>query len=295
MTGLYIALAGFALLAVALGITLRARISARSGPGETAGLETPPEGTAPTATWESILRDHLMLWHWLSDDLRARLLGRMTEFLDEKRFEACGGLERVTDEMRVLIAAQACLLLIGRPKDRIYPRLRSILVYPSAFRDRGRRIFGLDEGDDTEREIRLGESWNTGSVILAWDSVRQGAAGSDDGVNVVYHEFAHQLDQADGSTDGTPLLDQPGEYGDWADVMRRDYESLVHAANDPRADPLLDPYGAESPAEFFAVATETFFELSEAIRQEHPDLYRKLKDFYGLDPAAWEERPTGPL
>jgi len=290
MTGLLIALAGFVLLAIALGLSRRARLSEPEEPGHGPAIDPRRDEAAPPETWDPILRKRFVLWHWLPDDLRARLRVRMGDFLADKRFEACGGLERVTGEMRVLVAAQACLLLIGRPRDRVYPRLRSILLYPGAFRDRGRRVFGLDEGDDTEREIRLGESWQTGSVILAWDSVQQGAAAAGDGVNVVLHEFAHQLDQADGSTDGTPLLDRAGDYEDWAEVMRRDYESLVRAANDPRADPLLDPYGAEHPAEFFAVATETFFELSEAMREEHPDLYRKLKEFYGLDPAAWVER-----
>ncbi|MBL9155411.1 MAG: zinc-dependent peptidase [Verrucomicrobiales bacterium] len=285
MTGLFIALIGVALLIVAVRLWHRDRD--RSDQPDEAAL---PDAPLTPEIWEPILQERFLLFRWLPAELRPRLHERIADFLADKRFEACGGLERVTDEMRVLIAAQACLLLVGRPQDPVFPRLRSILVYPSAFRDRGRRVFGLEDGDDTEREIRLGESWH-GSVILAWDSVREGAAGSDDGVNVVMHEFAHQLDQADGSVDGAPLLDRGADYTDWAEVLRRDYESLVHAANDPRADPLLDPYGAEDPAEFFAVATETFFELSEALRDEHPDLYRKLSDFYGLDPATWECDP----
>lgn len=284
MTGLLIAFLGVALLAVA---ALLWRRQGRTGSPPSA--EPGAADRLPPETWDPFLRERFLLYRWLPDELRQRLRERIAAFLADKRFEACGGLERVTGEMRVLIAAQACLLLIGRPRDRVFPRLRSILVYPSAFRDRGKRVFGLDEGDDTEREIRLGESWH-GSVILAWDRVWQGAAGSDDGVNVVLHEFAHQLDQGDGAVDGAPPLERGADYPDWAAVMARDYESLVHAANDPRAEPLLDPYGAENPAEFFAVATETFFELSEAMREEHPDLYGKLRDFYGLDPAAWEEQ-----
>ena len=125
-------------------------------------------------------------------------------------------------------------------------------------------------------------------MILSWDEALAEGRDPEAGYNVVLHEFAHQLDQIDGSADGAPVLSRASEYEDWAEVMRRDYESLVRAANDPRADPLLDPYGAEDPAEFFAVATETFFELSEAMRDEHPDLYRKLREFYGLDPATWK-------
>jgi Mlc titration factor MtfA (ptsG expression regulator) len=280
MTGLLIALAGCVLLAIALR-------AVRRGQPAVERVAAADEELPPPEEWDAILRRAFFLHDWLPGELRTRLLGRMAEFLADKRFEACGGLECVTAEMRLLIAAQACLLLVGRTKDKVFPRLKSILVYPGAFRDRGKRMFGIEDGDDTEREIRLGESWNTGSVILSWEGVREGAAGKGDGVNVVLHEFAHQLDQIDGSTDGAPVLSHAGEYEDWAEVMRRDYESLVRAANDPRAEPLLDPYGAENPAEFFAVATETFFELSEDMRAEHPDLYRKLRDFYGVDPADW--------
>lgn len=286
MFGLTIAFLGLVLLSVAILLTRRVGLSA--DPQESVvSIQTETEDPGPPESWESILRRDLALYAWLPESLRGPLQERMAQFLAEKRFEACGSLERVTGEMRVLIAAQACLLLVGRPRDRVFPRLRSILVYPSAFRDRGRRVFGLEEGDDTEREIRLGESWNTGSVILSWESVKAGAAGAGDGVNVVLHEFAHQLDQADGSTDGVPLLGRAGDYDDWADVMRRHYDSLVEAANNPREDPLLDPYGAENPAEFFAVATETFFEMPEDLLAEHPDLYRELKNYFGLDPAAW--------
>ncbi|MCB1088558.1 MAG: zinc-dependent peptidase, partial [Verrucomicrobiae bacterium] len=272
MIGLLIALLGLAVLAMAFGLWRRQR---QIGAPVSLGGTSDPEADLPDTPdqWEPILRERFLLYHWLTDDLRQRLFHRMADFLADKRFEACGGLGRVTTEMRVLIAAQACLLLVGRPRDRVYPRLRSILVYPGAFRDRGRRVFGLEDGDDVERDVRLGESWTTGSVILAWDSVKHGAAGRNDGVNVVFHEFAHQIDQADGAADGTPLLDRASDYEDWVEVMRRNYESLVHAANDPRAaEPLLDPYGAENAAEFFAVATETFFELSADLRDEHPDL-----------------------
>ncbi len=277
MTGLLIALAGLALLLVALRLHRRARVRA----GLVLELETFPD------EWHQLLDERFALYPHLPPPLREALQQRVIRFLAEKQFEACGSLESITTEMRVLIAAQACLLLVGRPRDPLYPRLHSILVYPGAFRDRGRRIFGMEDGDDTDREIRLGESWNTGSVILAWDSVKRGAASDDDGMNVVLHEFAHQLDQSDGSTDGVPSLGAAGEYVDWAEVMHREYDALVADANDPRARPLLDPYGAENPAEFVAVATETFFELPEDLREEHPELYRELRDYYGLDPAEW--------
>lgn len=277
MTGLLIALLGLGLLIFAVWKSQRARVEA----GLVLAVGSfPPE-------WDDLLDHRFAVYRHLPDALRDRLRERILRFVNEKQFEACGGLETVTVEMRVLVAAQAALLLVGRPKDPLYPRLHSILLYPGAFRDRGKRVFGLEEGDDTERDIRLGESWNTGSVILAWDSVQHGAASDDDGMNVVLHEFAHQLDQADGSTDGTPSLDAVGKYQDWAAIFQREYEALVDQANDPRSDPLLDPYGAENPAEFFAVATETFFELPEDLREKHPELYGELRDYYGVDPAEW--------
>lgn len=277
MTGLLIALAGLGLLAFAFWKSRRVRVES--------GLVLDVDAFKPE--WEKILERRFAVYRHLPPELRDRLHQLVCEFVNEKQFEACGGLKKITEEMRVLIAAQACLLLVGRPKDRVFPRLHSILLYPRAFRDRGRRVFGMEDGDDSERDIRLGESWQTGSVILSWQSVKNGALGEDDGMNVVLHEFAHQLDQADGAGDGVPALDAAGEYQDWEKIMSREYDALVDEANDPRADPLLDPYGATNPAEFFAVATETFFELSEDLHEEHPELYKELRDYYGVDPVAW--------
>lgn len=279
MTGLLISLAGIFLLCLAWWLSRRRNRRRREL------LASPfPE------SWESILRKDLRLYRRMPSELREKLRRTLRVIAGEKHFEACGGLDEITDEMRVLIAAQAALLLIGLKRHDYYPRLRSILVYPTAFRDRGRRRFGLPDDEDEERDIRLGESWDSGSVVLAWDSVRRGAANADDGMNVVLHEFAHQLDQADGSTDGAPVLSERSEYRDWAAVLGRDYEELVEEAEDPRSNPLLDTYGAENPAEFFAVATETFFEKPRQLRRDHPELYRELSGYYGLDPVSWRKR-----
>ncbi|MCB1062931.1 MAG: zinc-dependent peptidase [Verrucomicrobiae bacterium] len=278
MAGLFIAFVGLVLLFVAIAINQRARVES----GLVLEVDVFPE------TWESLLQERFAVYSKLPEFLRERLRQRMIDFIAEKQFEPCGDIDTITEEMRVLVAGQACLLLVGRPQERLFPRLHSILIYPGAFRDRGKRMFGSDDGhEDDDRSIRLGESWNTGSVILSWDSVKRGAASDDDGMNVVLHEFAHQLDQADGSTDGTPALDAARDYIDWEKVMRREYDALVEETHNPRARPLLDPYGAENPAEFFAVATETFFELSAELLEEHPELYRELSDYYGVDPAEW--------
>lgn len=223
----------------------------------------------------------------LPEEYRTKLEGYTNLLIHDKRYEACGGLPEVTDEMKLLISAQAALLLVGLPKHHFYPRLKSILVYPGAFHDRGRRRFGIH---DEDRGTLLGESWETGSVILSWESVLAGARNADDGMNVTIHEFAHQLDQADGAADGVPILGSRDAYKQWSEIFQREYEELVDEVNDRRGpEPFLDPYGATNPAEFFAVASETFFEEPRELEEEHPELYEQLRTYYGLDPASWPE------
>jgi Mlc titration factor MtfA (ptsG expression regulator) len=116
--------------------------------------------------------------------------------------------------------------------------------------------------------------------------VRRGAAGDDDGHNVVFHEFAHQLDMEERDANGAPALDHHAMYAAWARVLGHEYEQLKSAV-ERRERTLLDAYGTQSPAEFFAVATETFFEKPRKLRDEHPELYGQLQEFYRQDPAAW--------
>ena len=223
----------------------------------------------------------------LPEEIKAKLQGYTKLLIHEKYFEACGDLPKVTDEMKLVISTQAALLLVGLKKHHFYSRLKSILVYPGAFRDEGRRRFGIH---DEERGTLLGESWGTGSVILSWESVVAGARNSDDGMNVTIHEFAHQLDQADGAADGVPILGSRDAYQQWSEVFQSDYEELVEEVNRRRGpEPFLDPYGATNPAEFFAVASETFFEAPNDLVEEHPELYDQLKIYYGLDPVSWPE------
>jgi Mlc titration factor MtfA (ptsG expression regulator) len=217
----------------------------------------------------------------LDDADRKELEGLVRIFLAEKSFEGCGGLE-LTDEMKLTIAAQACRLLLHRETD-IYPGVDSILVYPSAYRATGTRSEGgiVIEGE----EVRLGESWTRGVVVLAWDHVRAAAAQPSDGQNVVLHEFAHQLDGEDGAMDGAPELGARARYTTWARVLGHEFAELssqLHAGR--RGD--IDPYGATNPAEFFAVVTEMFFEKGRALKRRHPELYAELAAFYKQDPAA---------
>lgn len=228
--------------------------------------------------WQEFLHDNVPYVRTLPPEARDELLDHVKILLDEKRFEGCGGLE-LTDEIKVTIAAQAAVLLLGRETD-YYPDLEVILVYPSAYLDRRPRV--VEGGIVVEDgEARLGESSDRGVVVLAWDSVLKGAADVRDGHNVVFHEFAHQLDQEDGEADGAPVLDKRASYAAWARVLGAEYKELLRSP-----DPVIDDYGMKSPAEFFAVVTEAFFERPRALRARHPALYEQMSAFYKQDPAA---------
>jgi Mlc titration factor MtfA (ptsG expression regulator) len=228
--------------------------------------------------WLAILSSNVPLYRRLPPAIQERLRGDVQVLLAEKHFEGCGGLE-LDDEMRVTIAAHAALLMLGG-EPHYYPRLTSILVYPSTF------VVQREERSGpftTEGEVALlGESWRQGVVILAWDSALRSARGLGQGHNVILHEFAHQLDSEDGRGDGTPYLESRSQYAAWARAMGPEYERLRARPEDG----VLGEYAATNPAEFFAVATEVFFEQSEALRLKHPAIYAELSRYYGLDPAA---------
>jgi Mlc titration factor MtfA (ptsG expression regulator) len=163
--------------------------------------------------------------------------------------------------------------------------LITILVYPHAYIAKGAELIGGRFVLESET-VRLGEAWKDGVVVLAWDEVRRGATDPHDGHNVVLHEFAHQLDQQDGSADGAPILDHTSQYETWARVLSEEFEQLRRDAELGRAS-VLDEYGATNPAEFFAVATECFFEKPIPLRRKHPELYEALKTYYRQDPALF--------
>jgi Mlc titration factor MtfA (ptsG expression regulator) len=242
-------------------------------------------------SWRRLVERRVPVYWRLVPADRQELLGHTRVLLEEKHFEGAGGL-LMRDEVRVTIAAQAALLLLHRDTD-YFPRLRSIIVYPSGYVAHGetRHEGGIwSEGDDhllghTQRDLR--------ALVLAWDEVRAGAADPDDGVNLVLHEFAHQLDFEDGYTDGTPALDTGAQARSWAAILAGEFEALRRAA-DAGEWTLLDPYGAEDPAEFFAVATEAFFERARELRARHPHLYEQLRGFYRQDPAEWREPEPEP-
>lgn len=231
---------------------------------------------------------------------QTELLGHVRVFLDEKHFEGCGGLE-MTDEIRVTIAAQACMLLLHQEASHCYPDLRTILVYPHAYVAQRQEV--LPGGIVVEGpSARLGESWVRGVVVVSWDDVRAGAADVVDGHNVTLHEFAHQLDTEDGRADGVPFLERRSQYVTWGRIMRDEFEKL-RSASELGGRTAIDSYGATNPAEFFAVITEAFFERPRALHGKHPELYDQLKTFYRQDPLTYghdgerepAESPAGQL
>ena len=234
------------------------------------------------AAWRGWIDKNARLLRRLPANDHKELEGHIAVFLDEKKFEGCGGL-RISDEVRVTIASQACLLLLHR-KDDCFPELESILVYPTSYLAKTQEP-GPAGTVAEYKEARLGESWKHGTVVLSWDDVKRGGGGH----NVVLHEFAHQLDLANEEMDGVPALASGSDYADWARVMEREFERLRR--DDDRGRPtFIDPYGAEEPAEFFAVITEAFFEDPAELKKHHGELYEQLRKFYQQDPASWKGR-----
>lgn len=230
-------------------------------------LPFPPE-------WESYIHQHVSIYHALPNPLKQELKGHINVFLSEKYFEGHNGIE-ITDEIRVVIAAQACLLLLNR-KTNYFPHLKTIMVYPSAF---------VNPNHDSAHAGNLGESWVRGPVVLSWGHSVHGGQNDKDGNNLVIHEFAHQLDQEDGVGDGTPLL-QSGHIKTWAKVLGKEFKSLKVKAKCRRRS-FFNHYGATNAAEFFAVISEHFFEQPKTFKRKHPDLYIELKKYYNVDPIEW--------
>ncbi len=245
-------------------------------------LETP----FPDA-WDAILARNVPHAAWLDDDERQRLRDLTQIFVAEKQFEGCGGLD-LDDEIRVTIAASACLLLLGFD-DELYRNVASILVYPSTVVIPPQQLGAFEVPREPTRGALpiLGEAQLRGPVILVWDAVKRAGRHPEKGHNVVFHEFAHKLDMLDGAADGTPPLHDRDEYDRWVEVCAREYLALRELTERGRHD-LLDPYGATNEAEFFAVVTELFFDRPKALRSHHPELYGVLEGFYRQDPAARE-------
>jgi len=233
------------------------------------------------AAWREILERRVPYYRLLPAALQRQLEERTQVFVGEKSFVGCAGLT-ITDEVRVTIAAQACLLILNRETGN-YPQLRQILVYPGAFvveRLRAEPSGVLQE----QRNALSGESWTQGQVVISWDDVLEGAAGVNDGRNVTIHEFAHQLDQHKGYANGAPWLGRRDRYARWSRVMLAEFAQLQQSAGTQQPS-LFSYYGATSPAEFFAVVSEVFFEQPREMAALHPALYAELREFYRVDPV----------
>ena len=235
------------------------------------------------AAWREVLRRRMPAFARLPADLQLQLKKHVQVLLAEKPFIGCAGLV-VTVDMRVLIAAQAALLLLNRRAD-CFANLRQILVYPGAFEVNRSAPDGSGLTHDTQRALS-GESWQQGQVLLSWNDVLAGAADPTDGHNVVIHEFAHQLDQARGRANGAPWLGRREAYARWAAVLGTEFRALQQrlAHGEPG---VIDPYGATDAAEFFAVVSEHFFEQPALLAAAHPALYGELVQCYRTDPLNW--------
>jgi MtfA peptidase len=252
--------------------------------------------------WEEILQG-LSIYRRMPPHLRQRLRADILVFLSEKHFVGCRGQE-ITEEVRVTIAANACMLLLGRRSD-FFPGLRTVYVYPDAYI----AIEKMGEyGREEHREERFGESWGAqqddgiwgigfeeledagaanigGHVVLSWAHCRQQGRDPEQGLNLVIHEFAHQLDYEDGWADGIPPM--PREVAErWDRVFGDKFEEMQFTEE---GESVLDGYASTHPSEFFAVSSETFFERPKVLQEESPELYAELKQYYGVDPADWEE------
>lgn len=233
--------------------------------------------------WKAIIENNLPIYSQLSPSDRQRLQGYIQVFLAEKQFIGCNGLQ-VTEEMKLSIAAVACLLLLNE-RGEYFPKLRSILIYPSTYfatetTRNGNYIV------EEKRVARLGESWTNDQLVLSWEQVQHDTRNWQDGHNVVLHEFTHQLDQEDGKAEGVPILPRRSDYPIWSQVMTEAYQQLCQDAQ-RGVKTAMDSYGTTNPAEFFAVATETFFEKPRQLQQQHPALYQMLQNYYQINPMQW--------
>jgi Mlc titration factor MtfA (ptsG expression regulator) len=235
--------------------------------------------------WLPLLKSNVPYYQYLPAKLQQKLKGFTQIFINEKQFEGCAGLE-LTDEIKVSIAAQASILLLGIDDlSYIYEDLRSVLVYPKKYvakvKQRNNGFF-VEEGF----EQRHGEAWSHGYVILAWDEVQKGASDIQDGQNLVFHEFAHQLDYEYGATDQIEHGTQDSHFLSWGHIVGNEYQKFLTSIQENQQT-LIDRYGATNVAEFFAVITELFFERPVDLKNKHPKLYDQLKEFYQQDPAGY--------
>lgn len=237
-------------------------------------------GPFPTE-WAAYVERGVPHFHLLTPAEQTKLLDDVRVFVAEKNWEGCGGLV-VTEEMKVTVAAAASLMTVGLPGEP-FRGVLSILIYPAGYAVSEERQ--LQGGTIRGESARLGEAWYRGPVILSWAEIEADMLHPGDGSNLVWHEFAHQIDMLDRDINGTPPLSGRAQRQQWHDVMTAEFEQLKRDAQHHRPT-LLNPYGTTNEGEFFAVATECFFDCPQEMRQQHPRMYKLLQQYYRQDPAA---------
>ncbi len=256
------------------------RLLARTGPERIPWLaEDPP------AHWGQLVRDVFPASRSLSSVKFDRLLRIVQIFLRDTRFEGAAGFV-ITERVKLSVASQACYLVLGK-ETHPFPSTRRVIVYPETFvprRPDSSMDFDLVDMDDGPT---LGESWDHGTVILSWPSVAAGARDPDDGWNVVFHEFAHQLDQGDGESGGMPADVPTALRTEWQALVAARLEELRADLNDG-VEPYLDDYAATNEAEFFAVAVEAYFEVPGALAEVDPELFKLFLAYFGWAPDGAE-------
>lgn len=233
--------------------------------------------------WISILEYKVPVYRRLPRTLREQLRKHIPIVISEKNYEGCGGLT-LTEEMKVIITAYACVLILKETAD-YYSDLQSILVYPDSYIA---PVSEMNEGGIISEgfEPRSGEYWGTGNIVLAWREIEKNISGSRTGQNLIYHEFSHLLDDRYGLTSGITMEGKALRTDDWTQTLASSYRRHGRNMHENRRS-VLDEYGTRSPAEFFSVASEAFFEAPDALHREMPDLYRVLRSFYALNPLSW--------
>jgi len=232
--------------------------------------------------WFEVLKRQVRQFQYLNTQQRDRLEGCIQILTAEKDWVGGGGFQ-LTDEIKVTVAAYAGVMTLGLDEPYYFDRLKTIIVYPGAYMPHRSRY--EQHSEFTPQSPRLGESWHRGPVILSWAEI-SGSQKQRPGNNLVIHEFAHHLDGLDGDVDGTPIIVDRQQGRTWYRVTEDEFQRLIHNAASGEAT-LLDRYGASSRAEFFAVASECFFERPHALRDRHPELYKVLTHLYCQDPAQW--------
>ena len=236
------------------------------------------------AEWNHYLFENVGVFRGLNGDERGRLQDRIQVFLEETHWEGCDGLT-LTDDIKLTIAGHACLLLLG-VEDFFFDHIRTVLVFPKTIRREGGRL-----GTNGQPEFRAGEAWQGGPIVLAWTNVLA-SGGVWDPNNVVVHEFAHALDGLDGEMGGSIDFDTPELTERWDEVVRREFAQL-QAQSQSGQPTLLDPYGSQSLAEFFAVSVESFIQDPHGLEQYHPELAELLRSYFHFDPRNWWPNDDG--